>query len=80
MNEVSADTVDLVVIFGFVLLMVVLIGFFRLQRVRGQSLKGADRMALDRAVVVARRLEERVDSLERLLDEDMPGWRRKVSG
>jgi phage shock protein B len=76
----SADTIDLVVIFGFLFLLVVAVGYFRLQRVRGQTLSGTDRMALDRATEMARRLEQRVDSLERLLDADVPDWRRKVSG
>lgn len=79
MESISSDTVDLVVIFGFVLLLVMTTGWFRLQRTRGQGLSEADRAALDRALEAARRLEQRVESLERLLDDDMPGWRRKVS-
>ena len=27
---------------------------------------------------IARRLEQRVETLERLLDEDAPGWRARV--
>ena len=37
-----------------------------------------DQGALDRAMDVARRLEQRVESLERVLDEDAPGWRARV--
>jgi phage shock protein B len=70
---------DLVVIFLFVLVLVGMLQWFRLQRVKGSGLGPADQQALERALDHARRLEERVESLERVLDEDMPGWRRKVS-
>ena len=70
---------DLVVIFGFVLLLVALRGWFSLQRGGGGALSAPDQAALDRALAEARRLEERVDALERVLDEDMPGWRRKLA-
>ena len=70
---------DLVVIFGFVLLLVALQGWFRLQRGSAGGLSAPDQAALDRALAEARRLEERVDALERVLDEDMPGWRRKLA-
>lgn len=70
---------NLIVIFAFVLAMVGMTGWFRLQRTRGQALGDADREALERALAEAERLEKRIDSLERLLDEDLPGWRRRVS-
>ncbi len=70
---------DLVAIFLFVLVLVGMLQWFRLQRARGSGLGGADQQALERALDQARRLEERIESLERVLDEDMPGWRRKVS-
>ena len=47
----------------------------------GQStLSAASQGALDQAQVQARRLEERIDHLERILDEDAPGWRSRVAG
>ena len=70
---------DLVVIFLFVLVLVGMLQWFRLQRARSGSLGPADQQALERALEHAARLEQRVESLERILDEDMPGWRRKVS-
>ena len=70
---------DLIVIFAFVLAIVGMGHWARIQRSRGQGLGSADQQALDRALEQARRLEQRVESLERVLDEDMPGWRRKVS-
>lgn len=71
---------DLVIIFAFVLALVALrtLGPSRGARTRS-SLGQTDQAALDRALDQARRLEERIDSLERVLDEDMPGWRRRVS-
>jgi len=41
------------------------------------KLQEADLAALNMAHVQARRLEERVDQLERILDEDVPGWRTR---
>jgi phage shock protein B len=35
-------------------------------------------MSLTRATETAHRLEQRVETLERLLDEDAPGWRARV--
>jgi len=85
---------DLIVIFAFVLALVGMLNWFRLQRTRGPGLGttrlgatglgttglgASDQQALDRALEHARRLEERIESLERVLDQDLPGWRRKVS-
>ncbi|BAT18692.1 envelope stress response membrane protein PspB [Asaia bogorensis] len=41
------------------------------------KLQESDLAALNMAHVQARRLEERVDQLERILDEDVPGWRTR---
>ena len=71
--------VNLTIILLFVILLVVVTQWFRLQRARQQGLGSADQQALERALAQARMLEQRVESLERVLDEDMPGWRRKVS-
>ena len=70
---------DLVVIFTFVTVLTAL----RLHYKRDAAPKGGgfgpgDQVALDRAMDVARRLEQRVESLERVLDEDAPGWRARV--
>lgn len=70
---------DLVTIFAFVLLLVGLRGWFAMNKSRAPGLAGADQAALERALDQARRLEERIDSLERILDDDMPGWRRKLA-
>lgn len=70
---------DLVVIFGFVLALIALRGWFSLRRSQPAGLSAPDQAALDRALDQARRLEERIDSLERILDDDMPGWRRKLA-
>jgi phage shock protein B len=70
---------DLVVIFTFVIVLTAVRAHYR---GRGGTmpvgLAGPDQNALDRAMDVARRLEQRVETLERLLDEDAPGWRARV--
>jgi phage shock protein B len=70
---------NLFIIFVFVFALVAMNRWFKLQRERVRGASPADQVALDRALDHARRLEERIESLERVLDEDMPGWRRKVS-
>jgi phage shock protein B len=69
---------DLVVIFTFVIVLTVVRAHYRGRGVPGVGLAAADQNALDRAMDVARRLEQRVETLERLLDEDAPGWRARV--
>jgi phage shock protein B len=70
---------DLVTIFAFVIILVVVRGHYRQQRDRASSGIGPnDQQALNNAMDVARRLEQRVESLERLLDEDAPGWRARA--
>lgn len=67
---------DLVVIFGFVLLLVALVQYGRRRAAQG----AASAPALDAALALAGRLEDRIDALERVLDEDVPGWRSRVRG
>jgi phage shock protein B len=69
---------DLVVIFVFVLLIIVIRSHYRRLDTQGAGLAAGDQGALDRAMETARRLEQRVDTLERLLDEDAPGWRARA--
>ena len=69
---------DLVIIFGFVLALAALRGHYRRLDKAAASLPAADQAALNSAMDVARRLEQRMDTLERLLDEDAPGWRARV--
>jgi phage shock protein B len=67
---------DLVTIFVFVIVLVAVRSHYGSQRrPGGPGLPAGDESALARAMDVARRLEQRVDTLERLLDEDAPGWR-----
>ena len=69
---------SLVTIFAFVLALVGMRSWFSLQRGRsGSALAATDQGALDRALEQAARLEARIDTLERILDDDMPGWRRR---
>ena len=70
---------DLVTIFVFVVALVVIRSHYSQQRRSGTAGLGAgDQSALARAMDTARRLEQRVDTLERLLDEDAPGWRARA--
>jgi phage shock protein B len=70
---------DLVTIFAFVIILVMVRGHYRLrEKGGGTGLPGGDQQALSNAMEVARRLEQRVDTLERLLDEDAPGWRARA--
>ena len=69
---------DLVVIFTFVIVLTAVRAHYRGRGVAAVGLASADQAALDHAMEVARRLEQRVDMLERLLDEDAPGWRARA--
>jgi phage shock protein B len=69
---------DLVTIFTFVIALIVVRVYMKRLPVAGSGLSGADQNALSSAMDVARRLEQRVETLERLLDEDAPGWRARA--
>jgi phage shock protein B len=69
---------DLVTIFVFVVVLVVIRSHYSQQRRAGTGLAAGDQSALTRAMETAKRLEQRVDTLERLLDEDAPGWRARA--
>jgi phage shock protein B len=69
---------DLVVIFSFVIVLTAVRAHYRRTTPNGTGLAAGDQTALERAMDVARRLEQRVESLERVLDEDAPGWRARV--
>jgi phage shock protein B len=69
---------DLAVIFTFVIAIIAVSKHYkRLDKISSAGLAQADAGALDRAMDTARRLEQRVETLERLLDEDAPGWRAR---
>ena len=67
---------DLVAIFAFVLLLVALQGYNKSRRRAGLSAQ--DDAVLADARRLADRLEQRVEALERILDEDAPGWRSRA--
>jgi phage shock protein B len=71
---------DLFTIGLFVVVLVVIRSHYGSRRTSGKALANGDQSALGRAMEVARRLEQRVDTLERLLDEDAPGWRARARG
>jgi len=63
---------NLVIIFGFVIIIVAIRSHYRQRDQTSSSLGAADQMSLTRATETAHRLEQRVETLERLLDEDSP--------
>lgn len=69
---------DLVVIFTFVIALVAVRGHYRNKTAGSGGLSAGDQTALAQAMETARRLEQRMETLERLLDEDAPGWRARV--
>ncbi len=69
---------DAVTFFAFIIILVVVRGHYRQRERSGVGLAANDQAALTNAMDVARRLEQRVESLERLLDEDAPGWRARA--
>ncbi len=69
---------DLLTIFVFLVVIVAVRGHYRQKQTNGAGLAASDQSALARAMESARRLEQRVDTLERLLDEDVPGWRARA--
>lgn len=69
---------NLVVIFVFVIVLNAMRLHYRSKGPAGVGLASGDQMTLDRAMETARRLELRLETLERVLDEDVPGWRARV--
>ncbi len=72
---------DLVTIFIFVVVLAIIRNHYRQQRAvgpGGADFTAGDQTALSRAMDTARRLEQRIESLERVLDEDVPGWRARA--
>ncbi|GAN54814.1 envelope stress response membrane protein PspB [Tanticharoenia sakaeratensis] len=66
---------NLAVILLFVFAVITISQRTKLARRVGMGPVPVDIAALERAQAQARRLEERIDHLERILDEDAPGWR-----
>ena len=44
---------------------------------QSREISGGDEMLLEDLWLLARRLEERLESLETILDNELPHWRRK---
>ncbi len=68
---------DLVVIFGSVVALAAIRGHYKRDARSGAGLDSGDQAALSTAADLARRLEARIETLERVLDEDVPGWRAR---
>ncbi|GBQ11358.1 envelope stress response membrane protein PspB [Swaminathania salitolerans] len=80
MHSSSSSLHDLIglaaVVMPFVMIMYIVTVRSR-SRAAASRLQEADLVVLNQAHVQARRLEERVEQLERILDEDVPGWRTR---
>jgi phage shock protein B len=68
---------NLVIIFAFIIAAMSIRSHNRRLERSALNLGAGDQGALDRAMETARRLEQRVETLERVLDEDAPGWRAR---
>jgi phage shock protein B len=69
---------DAVAFFTFVIAIILISKHYKRLERQGTGLAAGDQGALDRAMETARRLETRVETLERLLDEEAPGWRARA--
>ena len=45
---------------------------------QSREISGGDEQMLEDMWLLARRLEERLESLESILDSELPDWRRKI--
>ena len=45
---------------------------------QSREISGGDEMLLEDMWLLARRLEERLESLETILDSELPDWRKKI--
>jgi phage shock protein B len=54
--------------------------YLKLQAQRGGRLSAADQAMLDNMAHLATRLEQRVVTLERILDDQVPAWRAMDAG
>jgi phage shock protein B len=45
---------------------------------QSREISGGDEKMLEDMWLLAQRLEERLESLEEILDSDLPDWRRKI--
>ncbi len=69
---------DALVFFTFIIVLVAVRSHYRTLGKNAAGLSAGDQTALSAAMDTARRLETRVETLERLLDEDAPGWRSRA--
>ncbi|CDG38695.1 MULTISPECIES: envelope stress response membrane protein PspB [Asaia] len=71
------DLIDLAAVVLFFVSIMYIVTIRARSKTTASKLQESDLAALNMAHVQARRLEERVDQLERILDEDVPGWRTR---
>ncbi|PSJ47333.1 envelope stress response membrane protein PspB [Zobellella endophytica] len=76
MSELAWALVAPLNIFLFLVVPVWLVLHYRSKRRLDEGLGESARQRLEQALQQADQLAERVETLERLLDQEVPGWRR----
>ena len=79
MNFFEAMMVPLIIFCIFVA-PIWIIMYYRSQARSSQSLNEDDRESIDSMLATIDQLQDRIRSLESLLDEDQPGWRKHRQG
>ncbi len=64
-------------IFALVVMPLWLVLHYRAKRVIGSGLEESERESLDRLTQQADDLGQRIESLEQILDSEVPGWRNR---
>lgn len=62
---------------GFVLAPIALIGHFIVKSKQVKGITPADEANLDELRTLAERLEDRMQAMERILDDEVPDWRSR---
>ncbi|GAA3526729.1 envelope stress response membrane protein PspB [Zobellella aerophila] len=76
MSELAWALVAPLNIFLFLVVPIWLVLHYRSKRRLGEGLDESARQRLEQALTEADRLAQRIETLERLLDAEVPGWRR----
>jgi phage shock protein B len=73
------EVIELATIFAFILALVWMGRHFKHKRSESQHLSAEERQTLDDLARIAERLEDRVVTLEKILDADDPKWRDRAA-
>jgi len=73
------EVVKLATIFAFILGIIWMSRHFKTRKVEAKLLSDEEKQTLDDLVRIATKLEDRVITLEKILDADDPKWRDKAA-